>query len=182
MTSETEGPQFPPESFDEGECRFCGDYDGKHDLDCFNMPKLGPDRMFFKLNSVQKHIYNGGKIKFKEPEMEASVTNIENASKAIAMVKRLIGILPVGVGEALEKLLNMYLMAKPFLGFISDRHRGMIANVAGHGVLTPLKKVNWDTMEVRTFLQHLLIALFDLNESWLPKWPLDPNEAVPATD
>jgi len=104
-------------------------------------------------------------------------------------IENIIEALPEPVRNAIEKLRGAHRIFKIFMGLLPQKWRGTIAGLEGRQVVTALKLAekttgnNWDNEITRTAVKNILIGLYDLEENWLPTWPLEPDvtELEPST-
>ena len=95
---------------------------------------------------------------------------------------KIIALLPEPAKVALGKLREGYRIFRLFMPIIPKKYRGKIASVESRQIVTAFKlaeKVtgkNWDNEVIRTALKNIFIGLYDLDEDWLPKWPLIPED------
>lgn len=96
-------------------------------------------------------------------------------------IKDIIDVLPEAIQKVVRKVQEGHRIFKIFMSFIPKKYRGKIANLEGHQIVSAFKKAeeatggNWDNEAVRTAIKNILIGLYDLDDEWLPKWPLNPD-------
>ena len=99
-----------------------------------------------------------------------------NELKMIQDLLALMEVLPEPLQKAVDKALKGYTIFRRFMPFIPRRWRELAANQTGHEIVATLKPSNMDTRNVRVIIKTMLIGLYNLTETWKPKWPLEPDE------